>query len=61
MRNILAHPLTTQEAVSVLDRQIQAIAQSGSIGGINGYALSQVKAFLEKNEAAFAEFLARKD
>lgn len=61
MRNILAYPLKPEEALSVLDSQIQAIAQSGNIGGISGYALSQVKAFLEQNEAAFSEFLARKD
>ena len=58
MRNVRDYPLTAEDADRVLERQAQAISGSGRIGGIDGYALDRVRAFLRERDAEFRAFLA---
>lgn len=57
MRNLAQYPLTADEAQQALGRQIQAIADKQTIGGVDGYALTCVGEFLKHKDAEFRDFL----
>lgn len=59
MRNLVQYPLTADEANQALARQIQAIAETQSIGGIEGYALTRIGEFLKQHDSQFRAFLGK--
>jgi hypothetical protein len=59
MRNLAQFPLSADEAHQALARQVQAIAEQQTIGGMDAYVLVCIGEFLRQHDAQFRDFLER--